>query len=172
MVSLDKEDFKSWKIKKGHHYCSNLLRLSLYLKQIRLSYDVIFQDSCAYTMAYPHNLDINKLFGLSYGYHHHNSIRFGWHSNNGIQIFAYYYVDGIRKEEWMCTLKTGVQYKMTIIRQSDKYSLVITGPDNLLKQKIVNHGLNMVNYGYELFPYFGGTQKCPQDMIILMHKNE
>jgi hypothetical protein len=172
MEHLDNKDFKVWTIKKGHHYCTNLLRVRLYLKQVRLSYDVIFTDSCAYTMDYPHNLDVNKLFGLSYGAHHNNSVRFGWHSNNGIQLFAYYYINGVRKEDWICCLKPNIQYKFTIIRLADKYSLVITGADNFLKQKIVDHPVILPNYGYELFPYMGGTQTAVQDIKILMHRNE
>jgi len=171
MIEFDIESFKSWVIKKGKHYCSKLFRFSPYLRKERFSQNVIFTTSCKYHLDYPDNLDINKLFGLSYGYHHRNSARFGWHYNAGnIQLFAYCYINGKRKESFICSLKIGTQYKLTLITTSKKYCFVVTSKETL-RQVQVPHP-RIPNYGYRLNPYFGGNQVAPQEMEILIHENE
>ena len=171
MIEYDITDFKRWIIKKGKHYCSQLFRFKPYWQKDRLSNHVIFTSSCEYKLDYPDNLDVNKLFGLSYGYHHNNSARFGWHyGSHGIQLFAYCYINGKRTESFICFLKFNTQYKLTLIRTAAKYSFVVTSKD-IMRQVQVPHP-KIPRYGYRLNPYFGGNQTAPHDMIILMHENE
>jgi hypothetical protein len=163
--------FIEYTIKKGKHYCSNLFRLKLYLWKSKLSYNVIFTESCKYDLPYPQSLAVNKLFGLSYGYHHNNSTRFGWHYNYGqIQLFAYCYVNKVRKESFICALNIGETYKLSILKTRDKYFFAVSG-QGVLAQKSIIHN-KTINMGYQLFPYFGGTEVAPQDIKILLQKNE
>ena len=164
--------FVKYTIKKSKHYCSNLFRFRLCLWKSKLTRNVIFTDSCKYDLPYPQSLAVNKLFGISYGYHHKNSVRFGWHYNYGkIQLFAYCYVDGVRKESFICALETNEIYKLSILKTKDKYFFAVSGKD-VLAQKSITHGTNMSKIGYQLFPYFGGTEVAPHDITILIQKNE
>ncbi|UII26213.1 hypothetical protein LVD15_23400 [Fulvivirga maritima] len=66
-----------------------------------LVFTALFDSSAVYkTEAEANQADINKLMGFSdCGAHHHeNSARFGWRwYNDELQVFAYCYVDGVRK---------------------------------------------------------------------------
>ena len=61
-----------------------------------LRYRVNFLEGCcSFPSQCPESW--NKLFGLSYGHHHRNSIRIGWRgTGEEVEIAAYVYERGVR----------------------------------------------------------------------------
>jgi hypothetical protein len=70
----------SYRIKKNNHYSGFHFRPIL--GNMKLSFECILDETCTYNLGDVDQYDINKLIGLSYGYHHINSIRLGWNYNN------------------------------------------------------------------------------------------
>lgn len=171
-INISKEKFENVEIKKGKHSCNKLVRFKPFFKKTRLSYTVIFTDSCRYKFDYPESLELNRLFGLSYGFK--NVVSFGWHHNHGvIQLFAYCIIDGKEKQCFVASLKLNTQYKLTLIKLNGRYSFVVTGK-GMLKQRVILHErmCKICKWGWELFPSFGGKNTAPNDLFIMMHKNE
>ena len=139
-----------------------------------LQYDVSFDKSSIYQFIDGDQYDINKLFGLSYGMHHTNSVRFGWRSfgvySSKIEILAYCYVDGERvKEEQdnlfiaMVDLNKDYTYRINVGESS--YLLTVFEDGNHIGSKNIMHR-NLPFWGYQLYPYFGGNKKAPHDIGI------
>lgn len=160
-------------IKKGMHYSFVLPKI--YWDKKNLSYDILFTESCTYNLCTADQYDINKLFGLSFGFHHNNSIRFGWRWNIEtccIDIFAYAYVNWIRnKETKIYSAKINQVNRYSIKVQPEIYELTIT--DLKFGYKTIceiKHG-KLNKLGYALHPYFGGNMKAPHDMEIMFNKH-
>jgi hypothetical protein len=159
------------KIKKGRHR-TNRPKLGLHWKKNKIVYEVVFNFDCRYeTEDKKNQLDINKLFGLSFGLHHKNSARFGWRDNGEgkIDILAYVYRNGKRVTEsegiYIETVEVGRTYTMDITVTNDVYMFTIIKGSKLVGATIVDHG-DLLPIGYYLNPYFGGDEKAPHDMVI------
>ena len=136
-----------------------------------------FHSTCKYEIEDADQFDINKVYGFSEGYHHHNSARFGWRYNkysNDIELLAYVYNDGKRIQEWQkdilikrVKLDQEVKTKIEIFR--NKYVFSAT---NSLGTSICEmpRGRWTLPFGYKLFPYFGGDKTAPHDMYIEVSK--
>jgi hypothetical protein len=134
-------------IKKGGHY-SSPLSFKLHTGVDKLSYIVKFTDSCRYDLGNDNQLDWNKLFGVSVGYHKNNSIRLAWRYNKEtelIEIAKYSYFEGTR---YMSTEIGELEINTETI-------LTLNIPE-LWKKK----------WGYYLNPYFGGNEVAPHDIKI------
>jgi hypothetical protein len=139
-----------------------------------LQYDVMFDKSAMYYHGDIDQYDINKLFGLSYGFHHKNSVRFGWrsvgHYASKIEILAYCYIDGVRVKEENDNLFIGIvdidrfyTYRINVSENSFTFNIFNEG--QVLGNKEITHkGLPF--WGYNLYPYFGGNRKAPHDINI------
>jgi hypothetical protein len=142
-----------------------------------MTYKVLFDSDCVYkTKDLKNQKDINKLFGLSFGFHHNNSVRFGWRStdNGRIDILAYVYRDGERITEqnegiYIETIDVNVTYVMEIYVSKDKYMFTITRGSKLVGANIIKHE-KLPSLGYYLNPYFGGDETAPHDMVIELCK--
>lgn len=164
------------KIKKGKHR-TNKPKIGLHWKNNKIAYEVLFNKDCRYRTKDPKNqLDINKLFGLSYGFHHKNSVRFGWRDNGTgkIDILAYVYNDGKRIKEfdepiYIETVDVGYSYVMDITVTDDIYMFTITRGSKMVAATIIEHG-KLCPLGYYLNPYFGGDEKAPHDMTIELRR--
>lgn len=162
-------DFKNYFIKKGNHRSGFFP--NLYLKMFKTKYEVMFSKNCIYQFGDIDDLDINKLFGLSFGFHHYNSIRFGWNvDGDKIAIHVYYYKLGKRFMNKIISIPVetihtfeitvyDVYYELKIFNQDKK----LIGWSNVVKPKTVK-------WGYRLFPYFGGNRYAPHDVEIKMKK--
>lgn len=163
---------KKFCIKAGSHYSWGLHHFGITFRD-KIAFRAKFDKSCLYDLKNINNLDINKLFGFSTTFFHHNqSARIGWrrHDNESIEIVTYSYNDhkrvpetllGIVKpdELFTCTIEdTESEYvytfhsRHTFTRISDKKQ-----PDKVL-------------FKYLLFPYFGGDQEAPHDMVIYLKR--
>jgi hypothetical protein len=110
-----------FKIKKGKHK-SVFFRPKLHFFKNEICKRVKFDKSAQYQLNNVDQFDINKLFGISYGFHHKNSARFGWRWSTRmekIEILAYVYRDGKRVSEWdesiyICDIEPYNKYSMKI----------------------------------------------------------
>lgn len=143
-----------------------------------LQYDVMFDKSAQYYHGDIDQYDINKLFGLSYGMHHTNSVRFGWRSlgnlTSSVEILAYCYVDGVRVPEdgqnlFISMVDMNEYYTYRINVGENDYTLTIFQKGQVKgRLEILHRGLP--KWGYHLYPYFGGNRTTPHDVNILFTK--
>lgn len=158
-----------YEIPQGKHYSRRVVSSAIpnFTKKTTLSFKAYFWDNCLYSG----NDAINKLYGVTIcaaSTVHKNSARFGWRGNKGvIEIYAYWYIDGVRG--W---------YKMgeTLVWQQNNYQIVIKdheiaytfdGNTHIVPRNDCSDILLV-----RLFPYFGGTQKAPQTMKISILEHE
>jgi hypothetical protein len=168
--------FKNFLIKKGNHRVSNPLIRLFYDKKI-IRFGIIFDETCLYrTKNQVNMLDINKLFGLSFGYHHNNSVRFGWRLNDSkISILAYVYRDGKRVLEWdediyITDVNLNELYYYDIMVIKNNYILTVRDTyKKIISTKIIKTG-SLCKFGYFLNPYFGGDEKSPRNINIKFYK--
>jgi len=132
-----------------------------------------FTESAIYFFDDEDQHDVNKLFGFSFGYHHYNSVRFGWRPNktlDKIEIVGYEYVNKLRiptipiceveLDKWY---KYELKYKGGIFGQIE-YD-VTDGEEHfgLVHPITIKHDCNL---GYKLYLYFGGNKKAPHKITI------
>jgi hypothetical protein len=132
-----------------------------------------FDNDCLYQLK--ENYDqINKLYGFSTGFHHHNSARFGWRcvDNETIEILAYCYINGKRISKTIMNVKPGDWTVFSIQSKTDKYVFRVMSNKNPGKICIINKEKGSLKYEllklfiYKLFPYFGGRVPSPKEMNI------
>jgi hypothetical protein len=146
---------------------------------------VIFTKSCLYIPE--KERDWNKLFGWSYGLHHNNSVRIGWRAgvnyyeedtrgdavpvlSYDIELCLYLYQDGHR---YVYPLPTNIDIEkgyMIELEVKDKEVQVIVTLDNkkIIDRTVSTPKLKTTWWGYKLFPYFGGQEKAPHNMVIYL----
>lgn len=158
---------KKYLIEEGNHRSGFYPNLHFNIKNIK--YEVIFTESCLYKFNDVDDYDVNKLFGISFGYHHNNSIRFGWDiEDEEIAIYAYSYKSSKRDIK-----------KIISIPINRKYIFEINVFDGYYDMKIFNSENNLIGWAnipkvkttklcYNLFPYFGGNKVAPHDIKIWM----
>lgn len=163
---------KEYIIKKGQHYSKHLPKLYLGDKK-DFKIKVEFTESCRYNLSNINQLDVNKLFGVSFGYHKHNSIRIGWNYNidtDMIDIYRYEYNNGRRLiekiysvhiyEELFIKLNlTEIGYVISIESEFSKFGYIV-------EEYIFNYP--NIKLGYYLYPYFGGDEVAPHKIIVKM----
>ena len=163
-------------ISKGHHRSNKSWFPRIHFGKRKHSYVITFFNGCKYDLDGPDQLDINKLFGISYGMHHTNSVRFGWRwdlRKEMVEILAYVYVDG----KWITEneadlhigfVHPGMPYEYAIEVRPDSYMLRMES--SLFKTiDVVTIKHNKLTWwGYKLYPYFGGNQVAPSDVHILL----
>lgn len=183
-------------IRKGTH---SRFRLPKIIQEpFDISYRVKFTDSCRYTLPSEDQLDINKLFGIGYfswkvfymkkfgfiklpwvrPFHHVNSVRFGWRYNpsdkESIEILAYWYDDGIRMSYSMGFVNIGVEFVYQMFSDGDgnHYLNVFArdGQDYFHLMHFIVSLDSSLDIGYSLGLYFGGNQRAPHNMEIIMKK--
>jgi hypothetical protein len=164
---------KVFTIDKGKHY-SNCLKVKPHILKKNIKHKISFDENSSYNLESNDQMDINKLFGISYGFHHKNSARFGWRwdlKKNKMEILAYVYNKGKRIKEWeedifIAHIELLDFYEMEIQTHKKYYKFIIKKESNgETYETTVKHGKTCF-WGYELFPYFGGNRKAPHDITI------
>lgn len=138
----------------------------------KLEYVVKFNKSCAYFLNEIDQYDVNKLFGFSNGFfHHQDSVRFGWnYLDHKIVIYAYIYENGKRISSYICRLELETENKLTIFVENDCYVFQVEKLKTGLKSKVKIFKSKKFTFGYNLWPYFGGNNAAPHDMSIELTK--
>ena len=113
-------------------------------------------------------MDLNKLLGVSFGFHQQDSLRIAWRpifeQEGIIELFSYRYNEGNRTFETMGRVETDQThaYQILLMRQQNEAIFQIEG----LEPKKVAMTYPGKSWGYCLFPYFGGDLTAPQDIEI------
>jgi hypothetical protein len=130
----------------------------------KLEFLAVFDHTAVYTSVDPINQhDINKLFGFSDCSleHHKNSGRFGWNwNNNKLNIYAYCYVGSQVESKYITSVELNKVYKYSVALQDHKYIFSVDG-----HVVDMNRGCSQ-GFKYLLFPYFGGDETAPHDIVI------
>lgn len=165
---------KEYIIKEGGHYSNHLPKLYLGLKK-NFKLKVQFTESCKYNLGNDNQLDVNKLFGVSFGYHQLNSIRLGWNYDiitDNINLYAYIYMNGIQLTYYIAplTINTIWNIELGFVEKSGMFWVHVE-PYGVYDQNIYKefyYSFPNIKLGYYLFPYFGGDEVAPHDIKINM----
>jgi hypothetical protein len=143
---------------------------------------VVFDASCAYDSAAYNSADVNKLFGLSFGFGgvHGNSARFGWRwsmADQCIELLAYVYKEGKRNQDEQLrfpvvakvelgqSVACSIEYtnEMEFGQAVFEFNAIIQGSHY---QKTVNTNEGLPCYGLTHGLYFGGALTAPHAMTV------
>lgn len=160
---------------KDHHSCTKANPFPFHYNQTSVTRKVLFGNNCWFPQRNIDDLDTNKVFGLSYGNHSKNSVRFGWipdFSKRGyIKIFSYIHNNSGTFIEYLTTVE---------VEEANIFSMQISDDSVLMSISNEKSGLDSTHkiafkkpttlFGYHLFPYFGGNNTAPQGMFIELNK--
>lgn len=154
---------KTYTLKKGKH---GGIHIGIKVNQAA-EYRVRFDDSAIYkTQAANNQGDINKLFGFSDCYSHHqkNSARFGWRwYQNALEIHAYTYAGGTRSSQLIQKVDLNKSYDMKVAIDGGEYVFSIDGQESVRLPRGCDKKFSVK---YKLYPYFGGDENAPHDIHI------
>lgn len=129
-------------------------------------FEALFDETAIYETVDPRNqADINKLYGFSdcSSHHHTNSARFGWRwFDDALQIFAYVYADGVRHYEYIGDATLGRRSSYHIGTEGAAYVFEFGGRVVYMPRGCAGDG----GVKYRLYPYFGGDETAPHDIVI------
>lgn len=167
---------KKYVIEEGDHFSNHGFHIGLTFKN-RIRFKAKFDSSCVYDLkdkhGYDHNYDINKLFGFSTTYNHHNqSGRVGWRclDNKTIQLVTYTYNNHHRlPESILGTVNVGDEFECSIedIETDYIYTLKYNGETVVTRTP---KQPDKVLFKYLLWPYFGGNNPAPHKMTIYIER--
>jgi hypothetical protein len=163
---------KNYKIKKGDHYCNanifeRLFAIGWKVKQLSVNFRLARE--CWW--APPRNSDdkdLNKLVGISYGLNDHsNSVRFAWapdfEHNGTINIYGYIYDELSSGHVSKFIVAVNVETVNTgVIKVVGNQYVLTVGTTSVSMDN--THG--DPNLCFRLYPYFGGNNTAPNDMVI------
>ena len=168
--NIDSLTLQDFRIKKNHHSPHN--RRIVFHKSNEFSIVCMFDESCRYSFTDKRSeIAINKIFGYSFGYYHHNnSFRLGWRCKEGqIEILAYWYIKHKHFSKHLFFVNPGKRFFINVKTDYKKVviSYLVDGSELSTKEILFNPDkVNLKRWGYINYPYFGGKQKAPHDMTI------
>jgi hypothetical protein len=161
-------------IKKGDHYASMSIfekigAIGWNIKNLSLRF--IFRKECWW--APPRNqddYDQNKLAGIGFGANHHaNSVRLVWvpdfEKEGMINVSGYTYDKKKEGQKFTIVYITSVPIGEPVEGkiESRDGGYFITVKDKMVRMDNVNSDSKLC---FRLFPYFGGNNTAPHDMVI------
>ncbi len=154
-------------IPKGHHRPDQFILPRFHFGRTKLTKWVKFDSSCLSTTVVDCRENWSKLFGMSYGYHQNNSLRFAFRPHGDqVEVGAYLYEMGKRREAIINRVDVDKWYALDIHLYSDNYvSFDVDGVTKLMKWSG-----RKPTFGYLLWPYFGGH--CPAPVNIQIEMND
>lgn len=168
-----KHEWIPYLIKKGRHYSTNTNSLFRFPWKFAfaphtLRFSAMFGEG---TNTLGLEDDINKLYGMTFGFDPHwRSMRIGWRyeGNDMFQLFIYWYEDGRRK--YKPIMKVGLLEQVDFnIFHNNKDKVIV---EVKCKKQTVVDSVQMskesVWLRFLLTPYFGGNITAPCDMRIFI----
>ena len=167
----------TFRFKKGTHRARPLYWLrwfALLVKPKIISCIVQFDFSSKYDFGNDEQFDVNKLFGLTFGFSRKESARFGWRyapEVNKFFLYAYTYVNGVRaftkvcecvaNHSYVCQLRVHDNYyTFTVFVQKTSEEIGFCSVEKRHQKKIA----------WLLGPFFGGTLPAPHNMTLKLSK--
>jgi hypothetical protein len=172
MVSCEERESltKIFVIPEGDHYANP--RMFQSLQSNTLDFKAVFNETAIYEFEDKSFQDSkNKLLGFSdcNSMHHENSARFAWQwYNQELEIYAYCYVNGERKERFVGTVNLNEpnHYRLTLTDSNYIFQLNDLEPVYIERANICDKGAY-----YMLWPYFGGSLPAPHDISLSIQMN-
>jgi hypothetical protein len=154
-------------IKQGKHYCTPFPIPAL--GDWKVEQYISFDDSCKYDLKTKDQADINKLCGLSYGYHHYNSDRIGWRylvNEDVFELLTYSYINGVRiPSVSLGKVKANEIFRVEIsTKTKNGKRFVVFELNDVCVSK--EYKVSKVWIKYTLGLYFGGNRTAPHDMKV------
>ena len=159
---IDENGFRTYKIKKDKH--RSTFKLKRDWRSV-IEFEVIFNETAKYITKDPNNqADINKLYGVSdCGQHHmQSSIRIGWRwYNESLELLWFKHEFGEFSYGKIKTVDFNEIIYCMIELDEDKYVIAV---DGVVTETPRSCGTIYKNY--YLYPYFGGDETAPHDIVI------
>ena len=160
--------FTTYTIPAGQHYSDKNIRRALILNS--MPFVARFNTSAIYINSNPINMnDINMLYGFSEGPDHQlHSARIGWNFSNGLlRLFAYTYRHGVVQAQFITSAAIGTDINCNISFEgftsaTSRYVFNVNG----VVVKLPRASFTTNTSGYQLYPYFGGTEVAPHNITI------
>lgn len=159
-------------IKKGKHYPTPFQFPKFYwnLKYVKMWGSFRFSAGCNYHIEGENMHDINKLFGISFGWHHKYSERIGWRYKedlNKIELLTYSYHLGKRiKSHHLAYINLGDTFNISLEIEKHSDELIIKYSFNAIEIiRFINKN-KIPKLSYTLGVYFGGNEPAPNDIYI------
>lgn len=158
-----KDGYRLYTIRKGTQSSGTLTSA---VNTTELKFKVIFDSTAIYTCVTPENQkDINKLYGFSdCGKEHHSeSARFGWRwSDNALRLFAYCYKNSVMSFKEIGTVTIGAENSCSIRIDGGNYVFNLNGTEVTMERGCTD----TTGSRFKLFPFFGGSENAPHDILI------
>jgi len=158
-------------IPKGKHRSGFRFSPKAFKDNLEFTFRLFYQ--CHFYPVKVDDFDINKIFGISFGYPHDDSIRLGWVPCKGeptlFELYAYYYNQGERKSMLLGKHRyhLEIQCEMSFIPNGNEIIMwIVDYADNTKQCYNIPFVFPEFKHGYLLYPYFGGNNKAPHDMKI------
>jgi hypothetical protein len=152
-----------FRIRKGEHDSNHLPAFKQDVPSLK--FQAKFDSSAIYRTSVSKNqADINKLYGLSdcNSPHQENSARFGWRwHDNELQILAYTYTNKVRSYKLLGFASLNAFHSYEIEFTKDEYVFSFDDKTVTLPRSCPGNA-----NGYRLYPYFGGDEVAPHDVVI------
>lgn len=152
-------------IGKGDHYSSP--RKTSLFRGDKITFKAYFNETAIYDLGDEDQLDTNKLYGTSDcgNFHQENSARFGWRwNNNQLEIMAFTHVHGKFYYQFIGPADLNKAFSYEIALSSDKSAYIFTFNG---KSVSMERGCrDSIIKGYKLYPYFGGNEVAPHEVMI------
>jgi hypothetical protein len=156
--------FTEHRIAKGGHSSDKNLIKAVTVSEMK--FVVRFDSSAIYQALDTNNQrDINKLYGFSDNNedHHTNSARIGWRwYNNELQLFGYNYNNTALKTQFIKAVPLNTDINCSIKVVGSSYILSADG----MQVSMTRTAPDPKAAGYQLYPYFGGDEVAPHDILI------
>ena len=180
-------------IKEGAHYDNKILSASPWLKSVpSIKYQITFSADCQYTLPTYYQDNVNKLFGLQFGFKlwkdhtgawdvgvHWNSARFGWRwseTDQCIELLAYSYYNGVRNWDAqmrfpvVAQVKLGDTIELEIVSTKDSYMFYSEKKGETKNCFTMQHGPQTQWFGLTHGLMFGGSVVAPHIMHVEMKR--
>ena len=159
---VDQLGYTVYTIKENRHRSTYKYKTT---KSHNFNFSVIFDTTAVYETEDPLNqADVNKLYGISdCGCNHKDySIRVGWRWFNGkLEILWFRHLNGNFEFEKITDVDLDFSYDYNIMLTEDYYIITVDGIIDSISRPC-----NGVYNSYYLYPYFGGDEKAPHDIVI------
>ena len=169
---LNKITLQEFCITKNHHSPHN--RRIIFHKSNEFSIVCMFDESCLYSFDDERSKNaINKIFGYSFGYYHHNnSFRLGWRcKDKKIEILAYWYIKHKHYSQHLFFIDPGKRFLVNVKTDYKKVTVKYLSEDlQIITRDILFNpdNVKLSRWGYINYPYFGGRRKAPHNMSLHM----